>query len=125
MQDFDSSLPNIRRLKELGVKISIDDFGTGYSSLSYLKVLPIETLKIDKSFLDDSLESFQGQALVKTIIDMGINLKFNVIAEGIEDRMQVEFLLSQGCLVGQGYFYSEPLSATECEAFFQKGLSPK
>ncbi|MGG1575503.1 putative bifunctional diguanylate cyclase/phosphodiesterase [Fictibacillus sp. NRS-1165] len=125
MQDFDSSIPNIRRLKELGVKISIDDFGTGYSSLSYLKVLPIDTLKIDKSFLDDSLESFQGQALVKTIIDMGINLKFNVIAEGIEDRMQVEFLLSQGCLVGQGYFYSEPLSATECEAFFQKGLSPK
>ncbi|MCQ6266643.1 EAL domain-containing protein [Fictibacillus sp. WQ 8-8] len=125
MQDFDSSIPNIKRLKDLGLKISIDDFGTGYSSLSYLKVLPIDTLKIDKSFLDDSLESFRGQALVKTIIDMGINLQFNVIAEGIEDRMQVEFLLSQGCLIGQGYFFSEPLSPTECEEFFQKHLLPR
>jgi diguanylate cyclase (GGDEF)-like protein/PAS domain S-box-containing protein len=98
-------------LKELGVKVSIDDFGTGYSSLSYLKKLPIDTLKIDKSFIDD-LDT-DGEIIVNTIIHMGKNLNFNVLAEGIETEDQLDYLKLQECHEGQGYYFSKPVDSKD------------
>jgi diguanylate cyclase (GGDEF)-like protein/PAS domain S-box-containing protein len=96
-------------LKKIGVQISIDDFGTGYSTLSILKNLPINKLKIDQLFLDDILINNSTVELMKTIIDMGHNLNFYVIAEGIEDKNQVSFLRQNKCNIGQGYLFSRPL----------------
>jgi diguanylate cyclase (GGDEF)-like protein/PAS domain S-box-containing protein len=122
MQDIDKSVIVLNQLKGLGVKISIDDFGTGYSSLSYLKHLPIDNIKIDKSFVDDIINhSTQGE-MVKTIIDMGHNLNFNVIAEGIEKEEQVQFLKQYACNIGQGYFYSKPLPVSELEGLLSKSM---
>ncbi|HLO12524.1 MAG TPA: GGDEF domain-containing phosphodiesterase, partial [Pseudoneobacillus sp.] len=109
MQNIEKSTVILNELKKHGVKISIDDFGTGYSSLSYLNHLPIDNIKIDKSFVDDIIKHSNQGAIVKTIIDMGHNLNFNVIAEGIETEEQVRFLKEHRCKVGQGYFYSRPL----------------
>lgn len=97
----------LAELRELGVSISIDDFGTGYSSLSYLKRLPVNTIKIDKSFIDDL--DIDGEVIVDTIISMGKNLKYNVVAEGIENEEQVSYLKAQNCHEGQGYYWSKPI----------------
>ncbi|MCD7034059.1 EAL domain-containing protein [Metabacillus sp. GX 13764] len=112
MQDIDRSSKILKKLKETGVKIAIDDFGTGYSSLSCLKYLPIDRIKIDKSFVDDITSTSRG-AMVKTIIDMGSNLDFDVIAEGIESEEQAVFLREHSCLTGQGYLYGKPEPAEE------------
>jgi diguanylate cyclase (GGDEF)-like protein/PAS domain S-box-containing protein len=120
MQNFERSVVILNELKEIGVKISIDDFGTGYSSLSYLKHLPIDNLKIDKSFVDDIPDHSNRGSIVKTIIDMGHNLNYTVIAEGIESPDQVEFLKEHNCKIGQGYFYSRPLPADEIEKLLIK-----
>ncbi len=96
-------------LKNIGVQISVDDFGTGYSTLSILKNLPINKLKVDQSFLDDIIINNSTAELMKTIIDMGHNLNFYVIAEGIEDKKQVSFLRQNKCNIGQGYLFSRPL----------------
>lgn len=101
----------LNELKSIGVKLSIDDFGTGYSSLNILQHLPLDVLKIDKSFVDGIMIDLNTAPIVKTIIDMGNNLKLNVIAEGIENDEQVEFLRENKCLIGQGYLFSKPLSA--------------
>ncbi len=98
-------------LRDLGVSISIDDFGTGYSSLSYLKRLPVNTIKIDKSFIDD-LDT-DGEVIVDTIISMGENLKYNVVAEGIESREQASYLKIQNCDEGQGFYWSKPVEADQ------------
>jgi diguanylate cyclase (GGDEF)-like protein/PAS domain S-box-containing protein len=118
MQNIEKSTMVLNQLKELGVKISIDDFGTGYSSLSYLKHLPIDNIKIDKSFVDDIMYHSDQGTIVKTIIDMGNNLNFTVIAEGIETEEQVRFLKENACKIGQGYFYSRPLPAEQVEELF-------
>ncbi|WP_052144819.1 EAL domain-containing protein [Halalkalibacter okhensis] len=99
------------KLKELGVNISIDDFGTGYSSLSYLKHLPVDTIKIDKSFIHEL--GVDGEIIVNTIINLGRNLQFTVIAEGIENESQVTALQQQKCDIGQGYFFSKPVHAKQ------------
>ncbi|RHW41734.1 EAL domain-containing protein [Neobacillus notoginsengisoli] len=116
MQNFERSNLIIKDLNRLGVKIALDDFGTGYSSLSNLKHLPIDTIKIDKSFLDD----MEDGSMVKTILDMGLNMEFHVIAEGIEQKEQVDFLLVHGCKVGQGYLFSEPISVDGMEGMLNK-----
>ena len=97
----------MQQLRDLGVSISIDDFGTGYSSLSYLKQLPVNTIKIDKSFIDDL--DINGEVIVDTIISMGKNLQYKVIAEGIEHEEQVLYLKQQNCHEGQGYYWSKPV----------------
>ena len=97
----------LQQLRDLGVSISIDDFGTGYSSLSYLKQLPVNTIKIDKSFIDDL--DINGEVIVDTIISMGKNLQYKVIAEGIEHEEQVLYLKQQNCHEGQGYYWSKPV----------------
>lgn len=100
-------------LKELGFRIAIDDFGTGYSSLSYLKHFPIDALKIDQSFIRDLPEDADSRGIVSAIIALGANLGLKVVAEGVENREQFDYLLSRRCTIIQGYFYSEPLSAGE------------
>ncbi|MFC2947371.1 putative bifunctional diguanylate cyclase/phosphodiesterase [Virgibacillus sediminis] len=117
LQIKDSS-DTLSSLKEIGVKVSIDDFGTGYSSLSYLKKLPIDTLKIDKSFIDD-LDA-DGEFLVNTIIHIGKNLKFKVLAEGIESINQLLYLREQKCNEGQGYFFSKPVNQEEIALIYQQ-----
>lgn len=115
MQNIHQSSAIIHDLKKLGVKILIDDFGTGYSSLSVLSKLPIDYVKIDKSFVHESTTNPNAASLVKTIVEMAKNLKFELIAEGIENKKQAEFLIKNGCYRGQGYFYSPPLSPAEVE----------
>jgi EAL domain-containing protein (putative c-di-GMP-specific phosphodiesterase class I) len=92
------------------VTIAIDDFGTGYSSLSYLKKLPIHTLKIDQSFITDVAFDHQDIAIVRSIIELGHNLGYKVIAEGVENRNAWELLASLGCDTAQGFHISEPLT---------------
>ena len=108
----------IKALKDKGFKISIDDFGTGYSSLSLLTAMPIDTIKIDKSFIDriDSSEEARKEcAVLKHIIAMIKDLNFTCLAEGAETQEQVELLREFGCEVVQGYYYSKPLPVEEYE----------
>jgi len=104
-------------LKELGVSISIDDFGTGYSSLSYLKELPIDRIKIDRSFVIDLPHNKDSVSIVKTIIALAKNLNLDIIAEGVETKEQLDFLFAQGCVNIQGYYFSKPLSAVVCKEY--------
>ncbi|MFP8642868.1 putative bifunctional diguanylate cyclase/phosphodiesterase [Priestia aryabhattai] len=111
IQNSQESKKVLNRLRSLGIKVAMDDFGTCYSSLSYLKHLPINTLKIDKSFIDDLDEV--GKVLVETIIQMGKKLNFDLTAEGIENEEQLQFVTEQGCHIGQGYIFDKPLSPEE------------
>ena len=114
MQDTETTTAVLRALKDLGVRLAIDDFGTGYSSLSYLRRFPIDTLKIDQSFVQDIDGDTEEAVLVSAIIAMGKSLKLGVVAEGIETGPQLAFLQSQHCAEGQGYYFSRPVAA---EAF--------
>jgi EAL domain-containing protein (putative c-di-GMP-specific phosphodiesterase class I) len=128
MQDFERSSEVLKKLKKLGVTISVDDFGTGYSSLNTLRYLPIDHLKIDKSFVDDIIDHSKHSkngSIVKTIIDMGQNMNFTIIAEGVEEREQVNFLVENSCGVGQGYYYSKPLPADELKEYLLKNKEQK
>ena len=100
---------DLDELRSMGVRLAIDDFGTGYSSLSYLRELPIEVLKIDKSFVDGIAVSTQRLALVEVIIRIAKTLGLAVVAEGIESEEQRELLLSMGCHYGQGYLLAAPV----------------
>ena len=117
MHDVDRAIEMMKELALNNVRLSIDDFGTGYSSLSYLKNFPVSSLKIDKSFVDGITISKQDRAIVNTIITMAESLDLSVIAEGIEDVAQEEYLSSQSCLLCQGYLYSKPLSFKELKKF--------
>lgn len=115
MQDIDFTLNILEELKAMGIKIAIDDFGTGYSSLNYLKRFPIHTLKIDRSFVCDVLSNPQDAAIVDTIIVLAQNLNLRTVAEGVETREQLNFLLERQCKFMQGYLFSKPVSASEFE----------
>jgi EAL domain-containing protein (putative c-di-GMP-specific phosphodiesterase class I) len=97
----------------MGVRIAIDDFGTGYSSLSYLSQMPVDVLKIDKSFIDDITHSTQQMALVETIVSLARTLDLAVVAEGIELDEHRQALVGMGCPYGQGYLFSKPVTADE------------
>ena len=117
--DVEKSFALLTRLRMLGVKISLDDFGTGYSSLSYLKRFPVDTLKIDQSFVRDIATSQDSAAIVKAIISLGHNLNLTVLAEGIETEEQFRFLLESACNEGQGYLMSKPVSHQHLERLLQ------
>jgi EAL domain-containing protein (putative c-di-GMP-specific phosphodiesterase class I) len=101
----------LRGIKSIGVGVAIDDFGTGYSSLSYLKRFPIDALKIDKAFVSDVEISSDDSAIATAIVAMARALKLRVVAEGVENELQLRFLERLGCDEVQGYYLSRPLSA--------------
>jgi|GEM_PF-627103 len=106
----EDSLEWLQSLKSTGLKLSIDDFGTGFSSLSYLRHFPVDTLKVDKSFVDDILTFKQNAKLVESIVSLAHNFDLTVVAEGVEEKQQMEFLQNLECDYIQGYYYSKPLS---------------
>ena len=112
MEDISAAAGHLNSLKKAGVQIAIDDFGTGYSSLSYLRGLPLDKIKIDRSFVQDVLIDEDDATIVRAIIQLGHSLNMQVIAEGVESAEQEAYIIAQGCNEGQGYYYSRPLSAT-------------
>lgn len=120
MNNKNGVIEKLHALKRLGIHIGMDDFGTGYSSLSYLKKFPIDTLKIDKSFVRDITTDQDDAAIVQAVIAMGHSLKLNVVAEGVETEEQLSFLREQDCDEIQGFWFSKPLPVDQFEAFVQK-----
>jgi diguanylate cyclase (GGDEF)-like protein len=113
MQDPVSTARRLQALKDLGIQLAVDDFGTGYSSLSYLKRFPVDTLKIDRSFVDGLGKDTQDTAIVRSIVALADELRMSVTAEGIETPAQWRQLRQLGCAAGQGYFFSGPVPAAE------------
>ncbi|MCV6623535.1 MAG: EAL domain-containing protein [Cellvibrionaceae bacterium] len=115
MENAEQSVLMLKRLHAMGVALAMDDFGTGYSSLAYLKRFPIDTLKIDRSFIRDIYQDKNDAAIAKSIIDLGHNMGLKVVAEGIETSDQKFWLKKQGCDYAQGFYFSKPISAQEIE----------
>ncbi len=113
MRDAESTASVLEALKAMGVGLAIDDFGTGYSSLSYLKRFPIDTLKIDQSFVREIASDADDGAIVSAVIGMGRSLQLRVIAEGVETEEQIAFLRARQCEEGQGFLFSHPLAAED------------
>ena len=120
MFDVDMTTETLQKLKRLGVNISIDDFGTGYSSLNYLKRFPIDSLKIDQSFVHDIHSDTDDAAIVKAILAMAHSLDLKVVAEGVETERQLSFLKEQKCDQAQGYYFNRPLSPEHLESMLTK-----
>jgi len=120
LHDPDQARSTMKELAELGINLFLDDFGTGYSSLSYLKKLPIHGLKIDRSFTQDIVDSRQEQAIVRSIVDIAEGLDLSLVAEGIENREQLNIMSSLGCDEFQGYFFSKPLPVDELNDFLPR-----
>jgi diguanylate cyclase (GGDEF)-like protein/PAS domain S-box-containing protein len=121
MHDVDAAVALLEALKEMGVRLALDDFGTGYSSLSYLQRFPIDTLKIDQSFVRDIVTDTDDATIVAAVIGMGRNLKLRVIAEGVETREQLAFIRNQRCDEGQGFHFSRSLSADKFGRLLETG----
>ena len=115
LTDQTEAIEKMTLLGTLGVKFSLDDFGTGYSSLSYLKVLPLEQLKIDQSFVRDVLSDGKDAAIARTVLTLGHSLGLNVVAEGVETEGQRDFLLANGCTLFQGYFFGRPVASDQLQ----------
>lgn len=115
IENIDHSLVTLNQLKKLGVTLAMDDFGTGYSSLSYLKLLPIDVIKIDRSFIAGLPFDEDDSTIVRAIFSMAKAMKLKVVAEGIENHLQEKYLLREGCKYSQGFLYSKPLSCSELE----------
>jgi EAL domain-containing protein (putative c-di-GMP-specific phosphodiesterase class I) len=114
---------DLAELKSIGVKLAIDDFGTGYSSLSYLRDLPIDVVKMDKSFVEGIADSDQRLALAEGIVQIATTLSLEVVAEGIETEVQRDLLSSMGCHYGQGYLLAMPMPARQAVELVRNGLS--
>ncbi|MEW9122596.1 MAG: EAL domain-containing protein [Thermotaleaceae bacterium] len=123
MDNLEVAIDTLTRFKEMGIRIALDDFGTGYSSLNYLKQLPIDTIKIDKSFINDILTNPKEEAIARAIIDLSHHLNFSVTAEGVETQEQLTFLRDCLCDKAQGYFFSKPLPDKEVENLLLKKKS--
>lgn len=117
MENLSASTKKLWQLRDLGICLSMDDFGTGYSSLSYLHRFPLDTIKIDRSFINLMTSSSENLEIVRTIIALAHTLKLEVIAEGVETLAQLEMLKSLACSYGQGYFFAQPLSAAAASEF--------
>lgn len=122
LENIDASLPVLEEIRALGLEVELDDFGSGYSSLNYLRRLPVDALKVDKSFIDDLEESSADQAIMQGIMTMAHSLGISVVAEGIETLPQLQLLSIMGCETAQGFYFSRPLPADEIEQMLQQGL---
>lgn len=122
IRNFNIAIEQITKLRELGICFAMDDFGTGYSSLSYLKKLPLDTIKIDRSFIRDMLEDQNDAALVGTILSISSQFGLKTVAQGVENTEQVEFLKQLGCDICQGYHYSPPVDVEAFELFWKKTM---
>lgn len=117
MRDADATIRRLVALKELGVRLAVDDFGTGYSSLAYLRAFPVDALKIDRSFISGIADSSESGALIHTLIQLGKTLGLETLAEGIEERAQLERLQREQCDTGQGFLLARPLEVAAMERF--------
>ena len=124
MQHAEFSVPVLQKLKAMGVRLTIDDFGTGYSSLSYLRQFPIDTLKVDQSFIHEINAETDEATIISAVINMGCHLKHRVIAEGVETAEQLAFLRAHGCDEGQGYYFGRPMPALETAKLLNLGTAP-
>jgi EAL domain-containing protein (putative c-di-GMP-specific phosphodiesterase class I) len=120
MDDLENATKTLHDLHALGIKLSIDDFGTGYSSLAYIKLLPVDILKIDRSFVTGLPYDVQDNAIVKVIIMLAQALNLKVVAEGVETREQLNFLVENNCDYIQGYYYSKPVPSADFTRLLQK-----
>jgi diguanylate cyclase (GGDEF)-like protein/PAS domain S-box-containing protein len=125
MADPTAAVEMLQQIKALGIRLAIDDFGTGYSSLSYLHRFPLDTLKIDRSFISGMGDGGEGMEIAQTILPMANNLRLDVVAEGVETIQQVAMLKKLHCKYGQGFYFSRPLSAEGTEALLAGGLTWK
>jgi len=122
MNNPDASIEKLKKISDIGVELAIDDFGTGYSSLAYLKKMPLNKLKIDRSFVKDLPDDEEGAAITKAIIALGKSLNLKLIAEGVETQGQRDFLAEHGCDAIQGYFYAVPMPAEEIILLLEKKI---
>ncbi len=122
MEQLDKNVVILQELRDIGIRIALDDFGTGYSSLNYLRTIPLNTVKIDKSFIDDICINDKQGAIVDSIIEMAHKLGMEVVAEGIETIDQLIVMKEKNCDIIQGYVYSRPLLSTDLERLLKKGL---
>ncbi len=125
MRDADAATGRLRELKDLGVRLAMDDFGTGYSSLSYLRQIPVDILKIDRSFVADLHDSPEAAAIVRSLIDLGKTLDLELIAEGVELEVQLDELERQRCNMAQGFLFARPMSPEDLEAMLEAAPSGK
>jgi len=113
MKHAESTVSVLKALKNIGVQLAVDDFGTGYSSLSYLRQFPIDSLKVDQSFVHEISSTSDDAPIVSAVISMGNSLNKRVIAEGVETREQLDFLTAAGCEEAQGYYFNRPMVADQ------------
>jgi|ERR1700733_589990 diguanylate cyclase (GGDEF)-like protein/PAS domain S-box-containing protein len=123
MKHAESTVTMLKALKEIGVQLTVDDFGTGYSSLSYLRQFPVDSLKVDQSFVHEISSHKDDAAIVSAVISMGNSLKKRVIAEGVETREQLDFLTAEGCEEAQGYYFNRPMVADQFAKLLEAGIS--
>jgi EAL domain-containing protein (putative c-di-GMP-specific phosphodiesterase class I) len=124
MHDVQRTIDILKKLKQMGVRVAIDDFGTGYSSLSALKQLPLDTVKIDGSFISDVSSSVEDRGLTEAVIAVGKSLSLTVVAEGVETEDQADFLRSHACDQFQGFYINQPMPAQEFARLVSDQLLP-
>jgi diguanylate cyclase (GGDEF)-like protein len=120
MRQLDETRSVLRALNETGISTALDDFGTGFSSLSYLRQLPLQCLKIDQSFTRSMLQDPNAEKLTQAIVAMGIALRMTIVAEGVETRDQMNWLLAHGCHIGQGYYFSPPVPSEDVQQVIER-----
>jgi len=117
MGDLQPAIAALSDLRDMGVRIAVDDFGTGYSSFSYLSTLPVDRIKIDKSFVDHIAKTADGYAMVRAVVDLTHTLGLQAIAEGVEHEEQASALRDIGCRFSQGYLFARPMPASDLATF--------
>ncbi len=122
-EDSNVLIDNVNRMKAQGFLVSIDDFGSGFSALNLLKDLYVDTIKIDRGFIHGSGETARGKGIIRNVIALCLDLKVDVVTEGIETKEQAEFIMQCGCQIAQGFYYSRPLPLTDFEAFAKKYMN--
>ena len=113
-------IQKLKQLTSMGIKIAIDDFGTGYSSLSYLQHFPIDTLKIDKSFVMNMASDSKDESIVKAAVDLAHTLDLKIVAEGVEDEKTLDLLAAMGCDYAQGYYMAKPMPSDDLFVWMKK-----